>query len=464
MPLAIGAHLGGMATLLSTSNILVAEALHEAGLEPFSLLDLLPIGLPLILVGITYMLLVGRRSLPATGPIEQYATAQQVRRGLVQTYALRERLHEVFVPTRARAAGRTIEEARIGEQLGLSILAIVRDGAQVATAPGPDRMLRAGDTLLVAGRTERVGKLAELGLEVLEALPTDNQLSTQAVTLVEVVLAPRSQAAGRTLRDLRFRERYGLGVVALWRGGRPYRTDVGDMALRFGDALLVHGPRDRVPVLRADPDFLVLTEAGEPPRPRKAWLAGAIMGLALGAAAFNLLPMSIALVAGALSMVVTACLTMDEAYRAVEWQAIFLLAGMLPLSIALSTSGAAQWLAEGLAQAAAGGGPLALAGGMLLLAAALTQVISGQATAVVLTPIAIAAAQHAEADPRPIAVAVALGCGMAFLTPTAHSANTLVAGPGGYRFRDYLRVGLPLVLVEIAAALVLLPLFWPLRL
>jgi di/tricarboxylate transporter len=253
-----------------------------------------------------------------------------------------------------------------------------------------------------------------------------------------------------------------LSVVALWRGGRPYRTDVGDMRLQFGDALLVHGASERFSVLGADPDFLVLAEPDEPPRARKGWLAAGIMALALIAAAFNV-PIAIAMLLGALAMVITGCLTMDEAYRGVEWRAIFLIAGMLPASIALTRSGAAEWLGQSFVTGLAGWGPLALAGGMLLLATLLTQVMSGQVAAVVLAPIAITAAQHVGADPRAIAMAAVLGCSMSFLTPTGHPVNVFVAGPGGYRFRDFLRVGLPLTLLLFVTVLAVLPLFWPLR-
>jgi di/tricarboxylate transporter len=462
MPLAFSVNLGGLATLLATSNILVSGTLSQLGLSPYSLLDFVPVGVPLIVLGILYVLLFGRRMLPTVDLVEQFDRADHLHQELTETYALGERLSEVLIPTHSPLAGSSIAESQVGRKLGLNVLAICHGGEAACVAPGPGHILRAGDTLLVSGRPERVRQLADLGAEVLEDLRWNDTLSTEQVVFSEVILAPRSQAAGRTLKDLRFRDKYGLSVVAIWRGGRSYRTDVGDMPLQFGDALLTHGPRRGVSILRADLDFLVLAEPDVPPRVRKGWLAALIMVLALAAAASGLLPIAAAMVLGALLMIVTGCLTVDEAYRGVEWRAISLIAGMLPAGIALVESGAATWLGELLTTTLGGRGPLALAGGMLLLAIVLAQAMSGQVAAVVLTPIAVAAAQQVGADPRAMAMSVALGCGMVFVTPMSHPVNVLVMGPGGYRVRDFVRVGLPLTLILFVAVLVLLPIFWPL--
>jgi di/tricarboxylate transporter len=463
MPLAFAASLGGTATLLATSNILVSAVLRDQGLAPYGLLDFAPVGLPMIAVGVGYMLLVGRRLLPTVSPAEQLGRARRLRKELTEVYALEERLCEVHIPARSPLVGKSIAASRIGERLGLSVLAIWRDDQPPHMAPGPDYVLRGQDTLLVAGRPERVQQLTGWGAEVLETPTWNNSLSTDRVALLEVILAPRGRASAQTLKELHFREKYGLSVVALWRRGRPYRTDVGDIPLQFGDALLVHGRRGRIAMLRADPDFLVLTEPSILPRARKAWLAVAIMALTLLVVATNLLPIAEAMMLGALAVVIAGCLTMDEAYRAVEWKAIFLIAGMLPVGVALDKSGAAQWLAQLLVTWLSDWGPLALGGGLFLLATMLTQVISGQAAAVVLAPIAVAAARQVGAEPRAIAMAAALGCSMTFLSPTAHPVNVFMMGPGGYRFRDFLRVGLPMTLLLFLTLLVVLPVFWPLR-
>ncbi|MFL7791650.1 MAG: SLC13 family permease, partial [Anaerolineae bacterium] len=462
MPLAFAANLGGHATLLATSNILVSSTLQHMGLVPYGLLDFAPVGLPMIVVGILYMLLVGHRMLPVSDPLGQLGRTQQLQKELTEAYALEERLSEVWIPAKSPLAGQSLADSQIGARLGLSILAICRDDQLVCMAPGPEQVLEAGDTLLVAGRSGRVQRLNEMGAKVLDVSIPDNGQHIDQIILSEVVLAPRSDAAGHTLKDLRFREKYNLGVVAIWRGGRPYRTDVGDMPLQFGDALLVQGSHERLAVLRTDPDFLVLAGSEVPPRTEKEKLAGAIMVLTLITAATGLLPIAVAMMLGALAMIATGCLTMDEAYRAVEWRAIFLIAGMLPVGIALMRSGVAEWLGQLLVTSLSAWGPLALAGGMLVLTMLLSQVMSGQVTAVVLTPIAVAAAQQVGANPRAFAMAVAMGCGMVFMTPTAHPVNVFVMGPGGYKFRDFLRVGLPLTLLLCLTVLLVLPIFWPL--
>lgn len=463
MPLAFAANLGGLATLLATSNILISSTLHELGVAPYGLLDFAPVGLPLIAVGTLYMLLIGHRMLPVSDPLGQLGRTQQLQQELTETYALEERLSEVLIPGKSPLVGQSLASSRIGAKLGLSILAICSDDQPVCMAPGPEQILKAGDTLLVTGRSERVQRLNDLGAKVLDTPTPNNGLHIDQIVLSEVVLAPRSNAAGHTLKELRFREKYNLSVVAIWRGGRPYRTDVGDMPLQFGDALLVQGSYAGLAVLRADPDFLVLEGPVIPPRPQKGWLAATIMALTLVAAATGLLPIAVAMMLGALAMIVTGCLTVDEAYRAVEWRAIFLIAGMLPVGIALTRSGAAEWLGQLLVISLAQWGSLALAAGMLMLTTLLSQVMSGQVTAVVLTPIAVAAAQQVGADPRAFAMAVAMGCGMVFMTPTAHPVNVFVMGPGGYKFRDFLRVGLPLTLLLLATVLIVLPIFWPLE-
>ncbi len=462
MPLAFGVNLGGMATLLATSNILVSATLQDLGLAPYGLLDFAPLGLALVAVGVLYMLLVGHRLLPSVSLSEEIGRIQRLRRELSDTYALGERLSEVRIPGKSPLVGKSIAASQIGERLGLTILAVCRDGQPACVAPGSEHILGAEDTLLIAGRDERVRQLADLGADVLETTTWDNSLSTDQTALLEVILAPRSNAAGHTLKELRFREKYGLSVVALWRGGRPYRTDVGNLQLQFGDALLVHGPRGNVSVLHADPDFLVLAEPDDPPRARKGWLAVIIMALTLVAVALDLLPIAVAMMLGALSMIVTGCLTVDEAYRGVEWRAIFLVAGMLPAGIALNRSGATEWLSQLLVTVLADWGPLALTSGIFLLTALLTQVMSGQVSAVVLTPVAVTAAYQVGADPRAVAMAVAVGCGMVFMTPTGHPVNVFVMGPGGYRFRDFLRVGLPMTVLLFLTVLIVLPWFWPL--
>ena len=325
-------------------------------------------------------------------------------------------------------------------------------------------MLRAGDLLLVKGREEELATLTALhDLELdTEAPPAAGELETDRIGLAEVVLSPRSTVAGKTLPELHFREKYGMNVVAIMREGTAHRN-LRYFPLAFGDSLLVHGHREKLRLIASEPDFLVLSEeAQEPPLLRRAPLAALIMAGVVGSVIVGLLPIFIAAVAGAVLMVLCRCLTMDEAYRAIEWQAVFLIAGMLPLGLAMQETGAAEWIAKGVVGAVGGFGPLAVVAGLYLLTAVAAQVMPTAAVAILVAPLAITTATDLGMSPYALMMTVALSASASFMSPVAHPANVLIMGPGGYRFIDYIKVGLPLTLVCLAVTLLLLPIFWPL--
>jgi di/tricarboxylate transporter len=461
MPLAFGSLLGGMATLLTTATILINSSLRDAGYRPFTLFDFLPVGGLVAAGGIIFVATVGRRLLPDRASPNRYPWVERLSQALSDLYNLREQLCEAQLEPLSPFCDKTIAQSRIGETFGVSILAVVRNG-QTLLAPKPDDRLRARDTLLVVGHHERVMQLAEMGLTVERDAAWDNGLSSDTVGMVEVLVAPRSRAVEQTLRRLNFRQKFGLTAIALWRGGRSYRTDVGGIPLQFGDALLLHGPRSKIKLLQAEPDFIVLQpEEIESQQSRKGVLAALVMLAALLAAAFGWLPIAEATFTGAVLMVLTGCLSMDEAYQAIEWRAVFLIAGMLPLGVALQQTGAAAHLGQVLIQTLGGWGALALLAGVYLLAMLLTQLVSGQATAVIVAPIALSAAAQIGANPYTFLVAAALACSTAFLTPIAHPVNLLVMGPAGYVSRDFFRVGLPLTIVCFAIVMLALPILWP---
>ncbi|MCL5998790.1 MAG: SLC13 family permease [Chloroflexi bacterium] len=458
IPLAFATALGGMATLFTTSNIVVSATLRDQGFNGYGVLDFAPVGIPIVIAGISFMLLAGRRLLPNTDPARQIAAVAEIKEKLAESYQLRERLNEVRIPRESALLGRTIAQSRIGEKWGLSVLAILR-GKRSILAPAASEVIEPNDVLLIVGRNERVQKLEQEGAIVEPEARLDGNLVSAEVSLVEVIPAPRSRAVGQSLRQLHFREKFGASVVALWHGGRSVRTDLADLPLQYGDSLLVHGPNEAIRLLQADPDFLVLrADSAEPAIGRKAWLSAGIMAATLALATTGLLPVAETVVLGAMAMVLTGCLTMDEAYRAVEWRAVFLIAGMLPVSIAMVKTGTADLLGQGLVNALAGYGPLAVGAGLLLLTALLTQVMSGQVTAVVLAPIAISAAQIVGADPRAMAMFVAMGSSLVYITPTAHPVNVFVMGPGGYSASDYPRVGLPLTVLLFIVIMIVVPL------
>jgi len=382
---------------------------------------------------------------------------------VAEVYRLHERLLVVRVPEDSALVGHSLAESRLADAYGLTVLGIIRDG-DPRLMPTPSEHIEAGDTLLVEGKMEDVvtlGGLQDLELDH-DSAPDIGELESERVGLVEAILSPYTTLAGQTLRQLHFREKYGLSVLAIWREGRAYRSNLRDMDLRLGDALLLYGSREKLMVLGSEPDFLVLTEeAQEAPRLNKAPLAGLVMGAVLLPVILGWLPISIAAVVGAALMVLLGCLTMEEAYRFIEWKAIFLIAGMLPLGIAMQQSGAARFLAEGVVAAIGGLGPLAVVAGFFLLTTLASQVMPNPAVAVLLAPIALTTASDLGMSPHALMMTVALAASAAFLSPVAHPVNVLIMGPGGYRFTDYIKVGLPLTLVVLVIVLLVLPLFWP---
>jgi uncharacterized protein with PhoU and TrkA domain len=381
----------------------------------------------------------------------------------IEDYHLEERLATMRVTPDSSLAGKTLVESRLGEAFGLGVMGIIREGAS-HLIPDPDKPLAADDLLLVKGRPADLETLEGLqDLEIDEQPPPDlAELESEHVGLMEIVLSPRTTLAGKTLRQIHFRYKYGLSVLAIWRQGRAYRSSLRDMALRFGDALLLYGRRERLRVLGEEPDFLVLTEAAqEAPRTNKAPLALLIMAVVLVPVMLDLLPIAISALVGIVLMIVTRCLTMEEAYRAIEWKAVFLIAGMLPLGIAMEQTGAASFLAEGMVSLVGGLGPLAVLAGLFILAALASQVMPNPAVAVLLAPIALNTARDLGISPYPFMMAVAISASAAFLSPVGHSANILVMGPGGYRFADYTKVGIPLTLVVLLVVLAVVPIIWP---
>jgi di/tricarboxylate transporter len=378
-------------------------------------------------------------------------------------YHLEDRLMLVKLPKDSALVGKSLTESRLGDAFGLGVMGIIRHD-QTYLMPQPDETLKAGDTLLVKGKRDDL--LTVDGLQTLEIAPETppelEELESAEVGLVEAVLSPHTTLAGRTLRQIHFRVKYGLNVLAIWREGRAHYSNLGEMALRFGDALLLHGARDRIRLLGSEPDFLVLTEgAQESPRTNKSLLAVLIMLAVLVPVIFDLVPIAIMVVVGVVLMVATGCLTMDEAYRAIDWRAVFLIAGMIPLGIAMQVTGAASFVAGWVVDLLGVYGPLVVMAGLYLLTSLASQVMPNPAVAVLLAPIALNASTNLGVEPYPFLMTVAVAASAAFLSPVAHPANLLVMGPGGYRFIDYIKVGLPLTLVVLLVSMLVIPIIWP---
>ncbi len=378
---------------------------------------------------------------------------------LLTEYRLNERLISLHLVEDTDLTDISLEIPRLEELLGLKILSIRRpEGLS-------DTVLIVGDQVLAVdvGRSlPGLYGLADLLVDT-DAAPTD-LLNSGQVGLAEAVLAPRSGLSGKTLRQLKFRDTYGLGILAIWRSGRAYRTLLRDFELQFGDALLLFGPLDRLRALAGHPDLIVLSGSlQEPRRTEKAGLASLVMASTLAPVLLGLVPIQFAVIIGCAAMIVTRCLSMEEAYRAIEWRAVFLIAGLLPLGSALERSGIAAEVAMKVAMLGSGYGPLALLAGLVLLTFAATCIIPTSALVLLIAPIALSTANAAGLSPHSLLMAIAIASSASFLTPIAHPANILVMGPGGYRFRDYIIVGLPLTLVVFVIIMVLVPLIWPLQ-
>jgi di/tricarboxylate transporter len=455
MPLAFGTILGGMATLLTTTNILVSGILREHGLAGFGLLDFAPVGLPIVILGTLYMAILGRRWLPAQAHPEPPSVPLSDD-DLQGVYRLNERLIRGRVFAASTLAGQTVRQSQLREKYKLNLVAVQHGGRMIETIP-PELELKAGDILHMIGRLELI-PVPEL--ETLLELISETTLPSMA--LVEVVLTPRSPLVGQTLREVHFREKYGMNVLAIWRAGRPYRTGHGEMPLQFGDALLLQGPAARIPILQTEPELLVLVGRTVPVDRRKALLAALVMLATLTAAALSSFSTGEIMLTGALAMVLIGILDMDQAYRAVEWKSVFLVAGMLPLGTALAKTGAAALLGNTLMNVLGQNGVMILLAGLVGLTILFTQVMNGAAVAAIMAPIGIQIGQMVGADPRTLAMAIALATSVAFITPLGHPVNVLVMGPGGYKFTDYAKVGFLLTLIVFAVILVFLPIFWPL--
>ncbi|TVR37817.1 MAG: SLC13 family permease [Bacteroidia bacterium] len=383
---------------------------------------------------------------------------------LTEEYKLHEVLFLMEVTEDTELFERAIAESQIGSAFGLTVLgSLAKDGTLISYAP--DQSFEHEGHLLVKGDVRDLPLLRGLkDLQILEETPPGVQsLESEDIQMAEIVLAPRTLLAGKTLREINFRKKYGLTVLAIWREGRAYRTNLHDLPLRFGEALLLYGRRDKLELIGSEPDFIMLTQmGGQPMRTNKALTSILVMAAVLTPVLLGFVPLAIAAVIGIALMVLTGCLKMEEAYRAIEWRAVFLIAGMLPLGTAMQETGAASLVATGVVDVFGTIGPWGVIAGLYLFTALATLAIPPPALVVIMAPIALEAAGNYGISPQAMMMAIAMAAAACFMSPLSHPANLLVMGPGGYKFSHYLKVGIPLTLVVMAMVMILLPIFWPL--
>ncbi|UCE54014.1 MAG: SLC13 family permease [Desulfobacterales bacterium] len=383
---------------------------------------------------------------------------------LIDVYHLHERLMVMTVPPDSALIGKTLKESRLGESLGSRVLGILR-GNDPILMPEPWETLQANDRLVVEGRLSDFEILRELEKLSIESRtrPDIKALISGNVGLVEAILSPHTTLVGTTLRQLNFREKYGLSVLAIWREGKAYRSNLRDMALQFGDALLLYGSQKKLQMLGSEPDFIVLTgTVQEELRLEKMKFSILIMVAILVPVIIGWVPIYIAAVIGAALMVLFGCLGMDEAYRQIEWKAVFLIAGLLPLGTALDQTGAARLIAEGVVTLVGPFGPQVVMLGLVALTFLATCFVPTAALVVLMAPIVLNTSTNMGLSPYAFMMAIAMAASASFMTPISHPANILVMGPGGYRFMDYFKVGGLLTFVVLIVIMFILPIFWPL--
>lgn len=451
IPLAYASMLGGTCTLIGTStNVAASGYVASMDLEPFSMFEFLPVGLAVCVVGILYMVVAGHRLLPDTREA-----------GYEEQYSIREFLSEVVVTQGSPLAGQALRESRLG-QMGLQVRAVLRGGRRMD--PEPSLRMEERDLLLVQTTREGLLQVKETaGIEIKSDLKRgDLVLGTETMKIAEAILMPQSSIVGRTIKELDFRRRFGVTVIAIYRRGHALATRIAGLPLRVGDVLLIQGRPEQLRALADNPDLLILQEIEhQPARRRKGLYAVGIFLLAVIASSFELVPLPIAFLVAALSVIGTRLITMEEAYDLIDWRLLILIAGMTAFGLAMRKTGAAEYLA-GLIAGWTGGLPavfLMLAFAVLTIL--LTQPMSNAAAALVVLPVAMDTAAKLGHDPRSFAVLVTLAASLSFITPFEPSC-LIVYGPGRYRFRDFLVCGLPLTALVVVILLVLVPVFWPL--
>ena len=466
MPLAFSTILSGTATLLTTSNIILSSLLNSRNIQGFSLLDFAPVGIPLLVVGIAYIALFGRKSLPGESMLEK-TTAPNIHEteDLVETYHLDENLFRARVPEKSFLIDKTISECTLREDFGVSIVAIERDGKRLVSI-SPETVINDRDTLILEGDEQDFRRRdVEPFMEFLPATEWhEEDLQSRAVVVVEAMLSPRSRLIDQTLRSAHFREKYGVTALAIWRADKEIILNLADVPLQFGDALLLQGSREKIALLRDDPDLIVLMAKEDQliTVPNKGRAALMIFIGTLILAIIQPQITGAVMLGGAIAMMLVGILKTEQAYSAVSWKTVFLVAGILPLGIALTETNAAGIMANGVVSFLGPLGPLALLAGLFLVTMLLVQAMNGAAVAVMMGPIAIKVAEQSNINPRSLVMGVALATSMAFITPLGHPVNVLVMSPGGYNFRDFMKIGLPLTVILFLVVMIVLPLVWTL--
>jgi di/tricarboxylate transporter len=458
MPLAFGAILGGSCTLIGTStNLAVSGAIQRYGQEPFSMFELTSVGIITFAVGLLYMLLFGRRMLPSRGGGSS----------LTEQYPIREYITEVLVLPESGLVGKTLDEARMNTDLQLNVLGIVRDNQRII-GPGPNERIQRRDSLIVEGEMSEILRVKEeIGLEIKpDFMLADVLLEGEDVDLFELMVMRDSRLVGHTLKTLRFRQSYGLTVLAVNRHGSTFLGKLSEVRFRFGDVLLVQGRRDRIEPLIADSEVMLLEDvSGNFRIEKRRWaLAAFALFIALSLSKVVVgydIPLVVSVLMGVMLLLATKTIRYSEMYDLIDLRLLVLIACMMSFGVAMEATGADKYLAGIINTYFGQFGGTAVLAGFFVLTVALTQPMSNQAAALVVVPVAVQTALALGLNPRTFIVGVTYAASFSFITPL-EPACVLVYTPGRYRFMDFVKIGTILTIIVFIVSITLVPVFWPL--
>jgi len=463
IPLSYAAVFGGCCTLVGTStNILGSGLLGDAGQKPLGMFEIGAVGLPLAIIGTLYTVWAAPKLLPARKTLAEDVGGEDG----ISEYAV-----EATVHPDSPVIGKTLGEAGFGPRTGMRIIEILRRGEPVFD-PLDSLRLQEGDQLVIVGAPSGVASVISMqGVNLkAESGKAGDYLAAHETHLAEAIVGPLSELTGRSLRDINFRQRFGLVVLAIHRRGLNLSRGFESVPLQAGDTVLVMGSEANINQLRRSGDLLLLDRTRVPTSAQKASapLVFATLAAVIGVSAFELVPIEIAAIAGCVFLMVAGAIKPREAYASVDWPLMFLIYTTIALGTAMETTGAANYIAQNMVGTTAGWfdeawKPIAMLAVVYVLTVVITEVLSNNATVVLMMPIALGIAAQMGLDPRPFAIAIILGSSAGFATPIGYQTNTFVYSAGGYRFGDFFRIGLPLNLLYLVGALVLIPWIWPLQ-
>ncbi|WP_375740494.1 SLC13 family permease [Pseudomonas boanensis] len=454
IPLSYATVLGGMLTMIGTStNILVDGVARKAGLEPFGMFEITPAALAFCAVGFIYLMLFSWRLLP-----DRETLSKQLRPDLGRTF-----MSELLVPHDSPVIGRTISEANLNGGSGLKVLKIFRDELEI-TEPAHDTALAAGDLLVLHGQVKDVVDLRESNKLTFNRGEAFETVSSHDVIVAEAIVGRSSRYSNRPMRDLDLTARYGIAVLAVHRQDENVQGNLDDFQLQFGDVMLVEGTPAQIKRFADNGDLISLNAVQERAYRRdKAPIAILATLAVVVLSAFSFMPIEGLAIIACATVLATRCLDVDDAYKAVDWKVLSLIFGMLAISIAMDNVGLIDLVVAKTMAAIPNASPLVMLGFVYLLTTILTEILSNNAVAVLVTPIAIGIAQSLGLDPRPFVVAVMFAASVSFATPIGYQTNTFVYNAGGYRFSDFMRIGIPLNILMVVVAMLVIPRIWPLQ-